>query len=162
MADIFADGDYKFICAHHSTNKSEMKLKVFKGASLIKENILVDMPTALISLFMDNLQPRVPGSCLKNLNSLSIAQFRKIWFYFLAIALASGSSIYIYKNLRPGFQFTIPSLEVNEIEKDIWARAKEVVIFLIIRALFCTILIVYMKKLGSGRRNSNAWYTGRH
>ena len=47
---------------------------------------------------------------------------------FLAIALASGSSIYIYKNLRPGFQFTIPSLEVNEIEKDIWAKAKEVVI----------------------------------
>lgn len=54
---------------------------------------------------MDNLQPRVPG-----------------------IAVASGSSIYIYKNLRPGFQFTLPALDVHGVEKDIWAKAKEVCI----------------------------------
>ncbi len=61
LADIFADGDYKLVCAHYSLNKNEQKLKVFKGASLIKENNLVDTPTALISLYMDNLQPKVPG-----------------------------------------------------------------------------------------------------
>lgn len=78
-------------------------MKVFKGASLIKESNLVDTPTALTSIYMDNLIPRVP-----------------------AIAVASGSNIYIYKNLRPGFQFTLPALDVNEVEKDIWAKAKEV------------------------------------
>ena len=61
LADVFGDGDHKLLCAHYSTNKSELKLKVFKGASLIKESNLVDTPTALISLYMDNLQPRVPG-----------------------------------------------------------------------------------------------------
>ena len=61
LTDIFADGDNKLVAAHYSSNKNELKLKVFKGASLIKENNLVDTPTALISLFMDNLQPRVPG-----------------------------------------------------------------------------------------------------
>ena len=61
LVDVFADGDYKLVCAHYSTKKSELKLKVFKGASLIKESNLVDTPTALISLYMDNLVPRVPG-----------------------------------------------------------------------------------------------------
>ena len=58
---MFADGDHKLVAAHYSTNKSELKLKVYKGASLVKESNLVDTPTALISLYMDNLQPRVPG-----------------------------------------------------------------------------------------------------
>lgn len=61
LADISADGDNKLVIAHYSNVKSELKLKVFKGASIIKENNLVDTPTALISLYMDNLQPRVPG-----------------------------------------------------------------------------------------------------
>ena len=102
LADIFADGDFKLITAHYSTNKTDLKLKVFKGASLIKESNLVDVPTALISLYMDNLQPRVPG-----------------------IAVAAGSSIYIYKNLRPSFQFTLPALDVHAVEKEIWTKAKE-------------------------------------
>ena len=61
LADLFSDGDNKLVAAHYSTNKSELKLKVYKGASLVKESNLVDTPTALISLYMDNLQPRVPG-----------------------------------------------------------------------------------------------------
>ena len=61
LTDVFGDGDHKFITAHYGNNKNELKLKVFKGASLLKENNLVDTPTALVGLFMDNLQPRVPG-----------------------------------------------------------------------------------------------------
>lgn len=101
LVDIFADGDSKFISATYGPNKTDLKLKVFKGASLIKESNLVDVPTGLISLYMDNLQPRVP-----------------------AVAVASGSGLFVYKNLRPAFQFTLPSLDVNDIEKDIWNRAK--------------------------------------
>ena len=51
---------------------------------------------------------------------------KKLAFVLVAIAVASGSSIYIYKNLRPGFQFTLPSLEVSGLEKDIWEKAKQV------------------------------------
>ncbi|CAF0884301.1 unnamed protein product [Brachionus calyciflorus] len=102
LADILADGDNKLVTANYSHVKSELKLKVFKGASLIKENNLVDVPTAIISFFMDNLQPRVP-----------------------AIGVASGSSIFVYKNLRPSFQFTLPQVDVSGVEKDIWAKAKD-------------------------------------
>lgn len=54
---------------------------------------------------MDNLNPRVP-----------------------AIGVASGSSIYVYKNLRPSFQFNLPPVDVSGVEKDIWAKAKEVLV----------------------------------
>ena len=47
-------------------------------------------------------------------------------FLWIAIAVASGSSIYIYKNLRPGFQFTLPALDASGVEKDIWEKAKQV------------------------------------
>ncbi len=62
LVDIFSDGDNKFVAANFGLNKGDLKLKVFKGAVLIKENNLVDSATALLSLYMDNLQPRVPGN----------------------------------------------------------------------------------------------------
>lgn len=39
-----------------------------------------------------------------------------------AVAVASGSYIYIYKNLRPYFKFTLPTLEVNPTEFDAWSQ----------------------------------------
>ena len=125
---MFADGDHKLVAAHYSTNKSELKLKVYKGASLVKESNLVDTPTALISLYMDNLQPRVPGKWIHSIRLNAEPAFALSTELFIkpAIAVASGSSIFVYKNLRPGFQFTLPALEVSGVEKDIWAKAKEV------------------------------------
>lgn len=49
------------VAANYGQNKNDLKLKVFKGASLIKESNLIDTPTAVLSFYMDNLQPRVPG-----------------------------------------------------------------------------------------------------
>ena len=40
-----------------------------------------------------------------------------------AIAVASGAHIYIYKNMRPYFKFTLPSLEIHATEKELWAAA---------------------------------------
>lgn len=121
LSDILADGDSKLVAAHYGSAKNDLKLKVFKGASLIKENNLVDTPTAILSIYMDNLQPRVPGNSLYSKKTIN--------FYielFSAIAVASGSSIYVYKNLKPGFQFNFPPLEVSGVEKDIWGKAKDV------------------------------------
>ncbi|XP_075693478.1 BBSome complex member BBS1 isoform X2 [Rhinoderma darwinii] len=79
-----------------------MKLKVYKGTSLMSENALLDMPTGVASFLMDQNEPRTP-----------------------AVAVASGPFIYVYKNLRPYFKFTLPALEVNPLEKDVWDQAKE-------------------------------------
>jgi Bardet-Biedl syndrome 1 protein len=40
-----------------------------------------------------------------------------------AVAVASGSHIYIYKNMRPYFKFTLPTLEIHTTEKELWAAA---------------------------------------
>uniref|UniRef100_A0A671SEE9 BBSome complex member BBS1 n=1 Tax=Sinocyclocheilus anshuiensis TaxID=1608454 RepID=A0A671SEE9_9TELE len=84
------------------TGVCNMKLKVYRGTGLLSESTLLDLPTGLVSFLMDLHKPRTP-----------------------AIAVASGTFIYVYKNLRPYFKFTLPSLEVNPLEQDVWSQAKE-------------------------------------
>ena len=102
LADLNADSDYKLLVADLGTGTFDMKLKVFKGTSLFMESAIIDLPTALVSFYMDTNDPRTP-----------------------AVAVASGPFIYVYKNLRPYFKFTLPPLEVNAVEHDLWNQAKE-------------------------------------
>ena len=44
----------------------------------------------------------------------------------LAIAVASGPCIYVYKNLRPYFKFTLPVLEIHQMEHEAWNQYKDV------------------------------------
>ena len=73
---------------------------MFRGTQLVSENTLLDLPTGVVAFHMDTTEPRVP-----------------------AIAVASGAYIYIYKNLRPYFKFTLPTLEIQPMEKELWAQA---------------------------------------
>ena len=41
-----------------------------------------------------------------------------------AIAVASGPYVFIYRNLRPFFKFTVPSMEISETELTIWSKLK--------------------------------------
>jgi len=68
----------------------DMKLKAYKGTELVHQTPLLFMPTSLCTFYIDNTEPRTP-----------------------AIAVASGSYIYMYKNLHPYFKFTLPSLQVR-------------------------------------------------
>ncbi|TDG97653.1 hypothetical protein EPR50_G00210000 [Perca flavescens] len=79
-----------------------MKLKVYRGTALMSESALLDLPSGLAAFFMDLHEPRVP-----------------------AVAVASGPCVYVYKNLRPYFKFTLPGLEVNALEQDLWQQARE-------------------------------------
>ena len=40
-----------------------------------------------------------------------------------AIAVASGTQIFIYKNMKPYFKFQLPSLQVHPVEKELWEAA---------------------------------------
>ena len=66
------------------------------------ESAIIDLPTALVTFYMDTNDPRTP-----------------------AVAVASGPFIYVYKNLRPYFKFTLPALDVNPVEQDLWNQARE-------------------------------------
>lgn len=44
----------------------------------------------------------------------------------IALAVASGPYVYVYKNLKPYFKFTLPPLTLNETEGEIWDQIKMV------------------------------------
>ena len=38
----------------------------------------------------------------------------------LAVAVASGPGIFVYKNMKPYFKYSLPSIDVNPMEQDLW------------------------------------------
>ncbi|XP_067328509.1 Bardet-Biedl syndrome 1 protein [Anolis sagrei] len=102
LADLYGDGDCKLVVGDLGSTGHEMKLKVYQGMGLLSENALPDLPVSVTTFLMEQHEPRMP-----------------------AVAVASGPFIYVYKNLRPYFKFTLPSLELNPMEKSVWDQAKE-------------------------------------
>ncbi|KAM6897060.1 BBSome complex member BBS1 [Xenentodon cancila] len=102
LADLSGDGENRLVVGDLGNGSTGMKLKVYRGTALLSESALLDLPTGLVAFFMDLHEPRIP-----------------------AVAVASGPCIYVYKNLRPYFKFTLPGLEVNALEQDVWQQVKE-------------------------------------
>ncbi|KAJ9460498.1 Bardet-Biedl syndrome 1 protein-like protein [Diplonema papillatum] len=98
LADINGNGDWKLLIAD-----GQRRLKVFSGTDLVLENPLLDTPCALCSLYTD----------------YSDAICRP------AMAVASGSNVYIYKNLKPFYKFFLPCNEINPVEADVWANLRQ-------------------------------------
>ncbi|XP_032429730.1 BBSome complex member BBS1 isoform X2 [Xiphophorus hellerii] len=96
LADLSGDRESRLVVGDLGTGSSGMKLKVYRGTALISENSLLDLPAGLVAFFMDLHEPRIP-----------------------AVAVASGPCIYVYKNLRPYFKFTLPSLDINPLEQTV-------------------------------------------
>lgn len=47
-----------------------------------------------------------------------------------SVIVASGSYLYVYRNLKPFYKFSLPPLETNQIELDAWTRYKDMKISL--------------------------------
>ncbi len=102
LADLLGDGDYKLIVADLGFDANHPKLKVYRGTVLQSENILVDIPAGICVFHIDNNEPQTPS-----------------------IAVASGAYLYIYKNMKPFYKFSLPALEVNNLENDAWNQVKD-------------------------------------
>ncbi|XP_034413916.1 Bardet-Biedl syndrome 1 protein [Cyclopterus lumpus] len=104
LADLSGDGESRLVVGDLGSGSSGggMKLKVYRGTALMSESTLLDLPAGLVAFFMDLHEPRIP-----------------------AVAVASGPCVYVYKNLRPYFKFTLPGLEVNSLEQDVWQQVRE-------------------------------------
>lgn len=68
----------------------------------MSEHTIIDLPTGVVTFYMDMTEPKIP-----------------------AIAVASGAHIYIYKNMKPYFKFTLPSLDIHASEKELWGAAAQ-------------------------------------
>ena len=102
LEDLNGDGENKLIIADAGTTSFDMRLKVYKGTSLLANMQLINLPSGICTFFVDMNEPMTP-----------------------AIAVASGPYVYVYKNLRPYFKFTLPSLDINPTEAQYWKQAKE-------------------------------------
>ncbi|KAE9032375.1 Bardet-Biedl syndrome 1 [Phytophthora rubi] len=92
LVDVYGDGDAKLVVAD-----GDQRLKMYKGSSLHGEQAVLGVPSALSYFYSDNNRPRIP-----------------------AIAVASGPYIFIYRNFRPHYKFTVPSIEIDAQETKLW------------------------------------------
>lgn len=97
LADLNGDGDYKLVVADLG-----LKLKVWKGTALISESPLMETPVAVQTYFMDDSVPRVP-----------------------VVAVAAGSNIYIYRNMKPHIKFQLPPITLDTTETEVWNDLKD-------------------------------------
>lgn len=95
--NLFGDGDNRLVVADE-----DRKLKVWKGTQKASEHALLDTPVAICSFISETTAPRLP-----------------------ALAVAAGSHVYIYRNLRPYYKFVLPPENVNSEEQDIWQKAMD-------------------------------------
>nr|XP_019593400.1 PREDICTED: Bardet-Biedl syndrome 1 protein isoform X3 [Rhinolophus sinicus] len=102
LADLHGDGEYKLVVGDLGPGGQQPRLKVLKGPTVLTESPLPALPAAAATFLMDQHEPRTP-----------------------ALALASGPCVYVYKNLRPYFKFSLPHLPPNPLEQDLWNQAKE-------------------------------------
>ncbi|XP_024901903.1 Bardet-Biedl syndrome 1 protein isoform X2 [Pteropus alecto] len=102
LADLHGDGEYKLVVGDLGQGGQQPHLKVLKGPMVLTESPLPALPAAAATFLMDQHEPRAP-----------------------ALALASGPCVYVYKNLRPYFKFSLPQLPPNPVEQDLWNQAKE-------------------------------------
>ena len=64
---------------------------------LESEHVILDTPSALCTYYMEASPGELP-----------------------AVAVASGSCIFIYRNLRPYFKFSLPALDIHPQELEVW------------------------------------------
>ena len=70
---------------------------MWKGTQKASDHALLDTPVAITSFVSEATSPRLPS-----------------------LAVAAGSHIYIYRNLRPYYKFALPPEDVNTEEQDVW------------------------------------------
>jgi Bardet-Biedl syndrome 1 protein len=96
LADLNGDGDSKLCVCDF-----DKKLKVYKGTNLVVEYALLDVPVAMCIVYTELSSPRVPS-----------------------VAVAAGSYVFIYRQLRPYRKWRCPPIEISQTESDIWKDIK--------------------------------------
>uniref|UniRef100_A0A1I8PUL4 Uncharacterized protein n=1 Tax=Stomoxys calcitrans TaxID=35570 RepID=A0A1I8PUL4_STOCA len=74
-------------------------LKVFRGIELESEHELKGIPSAIVSLYIDDSEPKTP-----------------------IVAVAIAESVLFYRHMKPYFKYTLPELEVLDEEREIWRQ----------------------------------------
>ncbi|KAH8345705.1 hypothetical protein KR067_001832 [Drosophila pandora] len=103
LSDVQRDGYVRLLAADISLDETSQEpsatLKVFRGLKLKQEQTLPGIPAAIASLYIDESEPKTP-----------------------VIAVAIAESVLFYRNLKPYFKYTIPALDSEELEQEVWRK----------------------------------------
>eukprot|EP00761_Pharyngomonas_kirbyi_P013648 gb/GECH01013677.1/.p1 GENE.gb/GECH01013677.1/~~gb/GECH01013677.1/.p1 ORF type:complete len:624 (+),score=115.66 gb/GECH01013677.1/:1-1872(+) len=94
LSDVLGDGDHALLIADQSR-----KLRVMRGTAIVSEKNLLGDPVAMASYYMDHASPQRP-----------------------IVAVASGPYLFLYKNMRPHYKFTLPPVGVSSRETKVWRK----------------------------------------
>jgi Bardet-Biedl syndrome 1 protein len=97
LADLHADGDHRLIMVD-----MKRRIRIYKGTYIQWEQKLLDTPCAVQCFYHEVAVPPIP-----------------------TLAVASGHQVYIYRFMRPYLKFTLPAVEVDRVEAEIWADLRK-------------------------------------
>lgn len=83
------------------------------------EHQLLEAPCALAVFYSDTSTPRVPSVAVASGESCALRSRLAP-----SHARAAGQHVFIYRNLRPYYKFTLPSAPLEKEEVDVWERLK--------------------------------------
>ncbi|KAH8270290.1 hypothetical protein KR018_006571 [Drosophila ironensis] len=105
LSDVQCDGYVRLLAADISFDdeapdqEPSATLKVFRGLKLKQEQALPGIPAAIESLYIDETEPKTP-----------------------VIAVAIAESVLFYRHLKPYFKYTIPALDSEDLELEVWRK----------------------------------------
>ncbi|XP_066585780.1 Bardet-Biedl syndrome 1 protein homolog isoform X2 [Prorops nasuta] len=101
MLDVSGNGDARLIAADLGTvGHDSAKIRVYNGSDQITEHVMLEPPCGIVSFYTENGEPRSA-----------------------VLAVGAGSSIFIFKNMRPFFKYCLPHVEAHPKEREIWHKA---------------------------------------
>uniref|UniRef100_A0AAR5QFK4 Bardet-Biedl syndrome 1 N-terminal domain-containing protein n=1 Tax=Dendroctonus ponderosae TaxID=77166 RepID=A0AAR5QFK4_DENPD len=100
LADVAGTGDYHLVLTDLKFNQdTKCRLKVYKGTLLVSDQPLPDIPSSVVGFYADQLEPRIP-----------------------VVAVACGSELFAYKNLKPFYKFRVPFCPLVDEEAGVWTE----------------------------------------
>lgn len=93
---------------------------------MVTEQTLPGITSAVETFYAEEYEPKVPGIRLFMFAVyFSLTMQNKFINYkkILVIAVAIGPSILFYRNMKPYYKYTLPSLNIEPLERDIWRKA---------------------------------------
>ena len=100
-ADLAGDGEWRLVVA-----TADKKLKTWNGTTLASEHTLLEVPVGIAAFYAEDHN---------NPASMKAP----------SLAVAAGCYVYIYRNLRPFYKFTVPNQTVDAAETVTWERLRD-------------------------------------
>merc|ERR1719326_859344 len=97
LADLHADGDHRLIMVD-----LKKRIRIYKGTSIQWEQKLLDVPCAVQCFYHEVASPPIP-----------------------TLTVASGHQVFIYRYMRPYLKFTLPPVDIDPVEEEIWSEVRK-------------------------------------